>query len=57
MILIQTDVISDNIPNFDQLVKIWDYCIIEVQLFQFISIPSFKDRSAIIIFLTFRMMF
>ncbi len=56
MILIQTEIIRNNIANFDQFaISYFDQ--FAIQLFQFISIPSFKVRSVIIIFLMFRVVF
>ena len=45
------EIICANIPiaNLDQSVKIWHYFTFEVQLFQFISIPSLKIRPVIVI--------
>jgi hypothetical protein len=40
-----------------QFIKIWHYCTIKIQLFQFISIQFLKIRPVMIIFLTFRMVF
>ena len=43
-ILIQTEIICDNMLNFSQFVRIWHYFTLEIQLFQFTSVPFLKVK-------------
>ena len=56
-ILIQTEIICDNMPNFSQFVRIWHYFTFEIQLFQFTSVPFLKVKPVLVIFPIFRMVF
>ncbi len=56
-ILIQTEIICDNMPNFSQIVRIWHYFTFEIHLFQFTSVPFLKVKPVLAIFPISRMVF